>query len=116
MKDLNYLGDSRNIILLDNSYPPIYNELNRIPIKVWFDDIDDLQLYKLIPILKNLNGFYDVKTEICKFVQNNKFIWKKAISWIKENLLNTTYLNYIENILKKEKENLEMNSLRKKKI
>ena len=115
MKDLNYLGDSRNIILLDNSYPPIYNELNRIPIKVWFDDIDDLQLYKLIPILKNLNGFYDVKTEICKFVQNNKFIWKKAISWIKENLLNTTYLNYIENILKKEKENLEMNSLRKKK-
>ena len=108
MKNLNNFGEEKNIILLDNSYPPIYNESNRIPIKNWFDDSNDLELYKLIPILKNLNGFYDVKTEICQFVQNNTFIWGKAINWIKENLLNTTYLNDVENVLKMEKTNFDI--------
>ena len=75
MKNLNNFGEEKNIILLDNSYPPIYNESNRIPIKNWIDDCNDLELYKLIPILKNLNGFYDVKTEIYQFVQSNTFIW-----------------------------------------
>ena len=108
MKDLNILGDIKNIIFLDNSKPPIYNEANRIPIKNWYDSYNNLELYKLIPILKNLNGFYDVKTEICKFVQNNTFIWGKAISWIREFLLNTTYLNEIDNILKMEKTNIDI--------
>ena len=108
MKDLNTLGDIKNIIFLDNSKPPIYNEANRIPIKNWYDSYNNLELYKLIPILKNLNGFYDVKTEICKFVQNNTFIWGKAISWIREFLLNTTYLNEIDNILKMEKTNIDI--------
>ena len=108
MKNLNHFGEEKNIILLDNSYPPIYNESNRIPIKNWIDDCNDLELYKLIPILKNLNGFYDVKTEIYQFVQNNTFIWGKAINWIKENLLNTTYLNDVENVLKMEKTNFDI--------
>ena len=38
----------------------IYQQENGIPIKSWYDDYNDLELFKLIPILKNLEGFYDV--------------------------------------------------------
>ena len=108
IKDLNLFGDVKKIVLLDNSSSPIYNEANRIPINNWFDDYKDLELFKLIPILKNLYGFYDVKTEIGKFVQNNTFIWGKAIIWIRDFLLNSTYLNDIDNVLKMEKTNVDI--------
>ena len=108
IKDLNLFGDVKKIVLLDNSCSPIYNEENRIPINNWFDDYKNLELFKLIPILKNLYGFYDVKTEINKFVQNNTFIWGKAIVWIRDFLLNSTYLNDIDNILKMEKTNVDI--------
>ena len=108
IKDLNLFGDVKKIVLLDNSCSPIYNEENRIPINNWFDDYKNLELFKLIPILKNLYGFYDVKTEINKFVQNNTFIWGKAIIWIRDFLLNSTYLNDIDNILKMEKTNVDI--------
>lgn len=41
----------------------------------------------MIPILKNLSGFYDVRTEIPKFVVGNTFIWNRAFNWLHENCL-----------------------------
>ena len=60
MKNLNDFGKEKNIILFNNSYPPINNESNRIPNKNWINGCNDLELYKLIPILNNLNGFYEL--------------------------------------------------------
>jgi len=40
---------------------------------------------KLAPILKNLSGFYDMRTEISKFVTGNTLIWSKAYKWLNEN-------------------------------
>lgn len=60
---------------------------NGIPIKSWFDEKDDRELFRLLPILNNLSGFYDVRTEIPKFVTNNTLIWARAIRWVEENYI-----------------------------
>ena len=39
----------------------------------------------MIPILKNLSGFYDVRSEIPKFIVGKTLIWHKAYKWMKEN-------------------------------
>lgn len=44
-------------------------------------------MLKIIPILKNLSGFYDVRTEIPKFIVGNTIIWNKASKWMEENYL-----------------------------
>lgn len=110
IKDLTQLGrDLRNIVLIDNNIVSFaFQQDNGIPIKSWFDDYNDIELLKLVPILKNLSGFYDVRTEIPKFVSSNTFIWMKGINWLKENMLNVTYLNEVENVLKIEKRNFEL--------
>jgi len=51
--------------------------------------------------LQNLSAFYDIRTEIPKFVINNTIIWKKANEWFEEyNLLNSTILEIQSKILK----------------
>ena len=66
IKDLKKINkDLRNIVFIDNNAISFkLQEKNGIPIKSWYDDYEDLELYKLIPILKNLYGFYDFKVEI----------------------------------------------------
>jgi Dullard-like phosphatase family protein len=95
VKDLSKLGrNMRNIIIVDNA--PVSYSLqtsNGIPIKSWFDDKRDKELYRLLPILKNLSGFYDVRTEIPKFVINNTFIWNKANNWAEENYILNSIMN-----------------------
>ena len=106
VKDLKKINkDLRNIVFVDNNIMSFkLQEKNGIPIKSWYDDNDDMELYKLIPILKNLAGFYDVRIEIEKFVQNKTFIWSKSIYWLKENCLNSAYLNEVDLILKNEQQ------------
>jgi Dullard-like phosphatase family protein len=109
IKDLKKINkELRNIVFIDNNTISFkLQEKNGIPIKSWFDDYEDLELYKLIPILKNLSGFYDVRVEISKFVQNKTFIWSKSIDWLIENCLNSSYLNEINTILSKEQKKHE---------
>ena len=109
VKDLKKINkDLRNIVFIDNNIMSFkLQEKNGIPIKSWYDDNDDIELYKLIPILKNLSGFYDVRIEIEKFVNNKTFIWSKSINWLKENCLNTAYLNEVNLILKIEQQKSE---------
>ena len=72
-------------MLIDNNIVSFaFQQDNGIPIKSWFDDYNDIELLKLVPILKNLSGFYDVRTEIPKFVFSNTFIWMKGINWLKD--------------------------------
>jgi RNA polymerase II subunit A small phosphatase-like protein len=106
VKDLKKINkDLKNIVFIDNNIVSFkLQEKNGIPIKSWFDDYDDIELYKLIPILKNLSGFYDVRVEIEKFVKNKTFIWSKSINWLKDNCLNSAYLNEVNIILKKEQQ------------
>ena len=109
IKDLKKINkELRNIVFIDNNTISFkLQEKNGIPIKSWFDDYEDLELYKLIPILKNLSGFYDVRVEISKFVQNKTFIWSKSINWLVENCLNSSYLNEINSVLLKEQQKHE---------
>ena len=106
IKDLKKINkELRNIVFIDNNVISFkLQEKNGIPIKSWFDDYEDIELYKLIPILKNLSGFYDVREEISKFVKNKTFIWSKSIKWLVENCLNSSYLNEINSILFKEQQ------------
>jgi len=109
IKDLKKINkELRNIVFIDNNTISFkLQEKNGIPIKSWFGDYEDLELYKLIPILKNLSGFYDVRVEISKFVQNKTFIWSKSINWLVENCLNSSYLNEINSVLLKEQQKHE---------
>ena len=109
IKDLKKINkDLRNIVFVDNNAISFkLQEKNGIPIKSWYDDYEDLELFKLIPILKNLSGFYDVRVEISKFVQNKTFIWSKSIIWLFENCLNSSYLNEINSVLLKEQKKPE---------
>ena len=111
IKDLKKINkELRNIVFIDNNTISFkLQEKNGIPIKSWYDDYEDLELYKLIPILKNLSGFYDVRVEISKFVQNKTFIWSKSINWLIENCLNSSYLNEINSVLLKEQKKPEYN-------
>jgi RNA polymerase II subunit A small phosphatase-like protein len=79
-KDLSLLGrDMKDIIILDNS-PEAYalNRSNGLPIKSWYDDPNDNELIKLIPVLQMLSKIDDVRKVIPKIinkgnVNNTKF-------------------------------------------
>ena len=64
VKDLNRLGRTlRNVLLVDNS--PVCFSLqqeNGIPIKSWYDDKYDVELYNFIPTLSCLAYCSDVRT------------------------------------------------------
>ena len=61
--------DLKDVIIIDNN-PSSYmnNEDNGIPIKTWYDDLNDNELIKLIPILKHLSGINDVRSIIRQIV------------------------------------------------
>ena len=78
-----------------------FHKNNGIPIKSWYEDKEDRDLIKIIPYLQNLASFYDVRTEIPKFVINNTLIWKKAFEWFEEyNFLNSHLIEMKAKIIK----------------
>ena len=74
IKDLfKVTNDLRNVIIIDNN-PSSYatNEDNGIPIKTWYDDLNDNELQKLIPLLKYLSNVNDVRNIIRQIVDRRK--------------------------------------------
>ena len=93
VKDLNLLGrDLKDIIILDNN-PTAYslNHYNGFPIKSWFDDKNDDELLKIIPILEFLSYVPDVRDYIKKIVSQNK---------VQFDLVKHVIINYNNNLKK----------------
>ena len=86
VKDLKKLGrDLKDVIIVDNS-PMAYllNSDNGLPILTWFDDKNDKELFKIIPILDFLSLVPDVRDYIHKIVINNEISYDIAKKVIKE--------------------------------
>ena len=86
IKDLKRLDRNlKDVILLDNS--PIAYMLhpeNGFPIKTWYDDKSDRELYNLAPIIEFLSYVDDVRKYIPKLVENNQISLGKAMNIISE--------------------------------
>jgi len=79
VKDLSKVGrDMKDIIIVDNT-PGCYrlNKHNALPIVSWFEDPDDSELSKMIPLLQKLAKVTDVRHYIKKVVKNNKIRYNK---------------------------------------
>ena len=66
IKDLYKVSNNlKDVIIIDNN-PSSYvtNEDNGIPIKTWYEDLNDNELMKLIPLLKYLSNVDDVRSII----------------------------------------------------
>ena len=91
VKDLTRLGrELKDIIILDNN-PNAYslNHYNGFPITSWFDDKNDDELLKIIPILEFLSYVPDVRDYIKKIVSQNKIqfdVVKQVITNYNNNL------------------------------
>ena len=86
VKDLKKLGrDLKDVIIVDNS-PMAYllNSDNGLPILTWFDDKNDRELFKIIPVLDFLSLVPDVREYIKKIVINNEISYDNAIKVIDE--------------------------------
>ena len=55
---------------------------NGIPIKPWYGEDQDKELFKLIHLLKKLFCYKDVRIEIKKLVNNNTISWNKCLQWL----------------------------------
>ena len=89
IKDLRKIGkELKNIIIIDNN-PMSYitNIDNGIPILTWYDNSNDDELMKLIPVLKYLANVDDVRPIIKKIVdrRNNKIDFNIVNKIIKGN-------------------------------
>ena len=74
IKDLKQIGKHlKDIIIIDNN-PASYsiNQDNGLPILTWYEDINDNELNKLIPLLKYLSNVDDVRKIIKKVVNKEK--------------------------------------------
>ena len=100
IKDLYKVSnDLKDVIIIDNN-PSSYitNEDNGIPIKTWYEDLNDNELIKLIPLLKYLSNVDDVRNIIRQIVdkRNNEVdfdIVDKIISGNEINDINTNKYN-----------------------
>lgn len=80
VKELRKLNrDMKEIIIIDNS-PLSYvcNKGNGIPIESWYENRQDRELDKLIPILEFLSEVVDVREYIPRFIINNELSYIKA--------------------------------------
>lgn len=86
VKDLKKMNrDLKDLILLDNS--PIayaFHPNNGVPIKNWYDDKADRELYNLAPIIEFLSYVDDVRTYIPLLVVNHEVSLGKAMTIISE--------------------------------
>ena len=84
VKDLNKLGRNlKDVIIVDNS--PLsysFNKENGIPILTWFNDKNDRELLKLLPILEFLSCVNDVRDYIKNIVINNTISYENVINII----------------------------------
>ena len=109
----------KDVIIVDNS--PIafaFDADNGLPIKSWYDDINDNELEKILPILIFLSKTKDVRKYIKKFVNSGRINYVEANEIInnhkkyneKENSfspLGLSTTNFLDNFLMK---NTKMNS------
>ena len=70
IKDLKRIGkDLKDMIIIDNNPVSYTSNLdNGIPILTWYENLNDEELLKLIPLLKYLSKVDDVRTIISKIV------------------------------------------------
>ena len=74
LKDLKQIGkDLKDVIIIDNN-PVSYvlNQDNGIPILTWYDNLNDNELNKLIPLLRYLSKVDDVRPVIKQIVDREK--------------------------------------------
>lgn len=66
VKDLSRLGrDMKDVIIIDNSpMSYLFQPQNAVPIKSWFDDMEDRELLELLPALEYLAKVDDVTTKL----------------------------------------------------
>ena len=89
IKDLYKVSNNlKDVIIIDNN-PSSYvtNEDNGIPIKTWYEDLNDNELMKLIPLLKYLSNVDDVRSIIRQIVdkRNNEVDFNAVNKIINEN-------------------------------
>jgi Dullard-like phosphatase family protein len=74
IKDIKQVGkDLKDVIIIDNNPISYYlNQDNGIPIPTWYDDINDNELNKLIPLLIYLSNANDVRTIIKQVLNAQK--------------------------------------------
>ena len=101
VKDLKKLNRNlKDLIIVDNS-PLAYSFdiENGLPIKTWYEDKNDIELYKINSILEFLANTNDVRNYIKKFVKRNEINYEEAMNIIKSlnNGTNNTSNNSISN-------------------
>ena len=91
IKELKKLNrDLKDLIIVDNS--PLAYTLdidNGLPIKTWYDDKNDVELYKINSILEFLAATEDVRKYIKQFVRRNEIVYEDAMNLIN----NKSYIN-----------------------
>ena len=80
IKELKRLNrDLKDVIIVDNS-PLAYSfdVENGLPIKSWYDDMNDKEFDKILPLLEFLSKVEDVRNYIGLFVENNEIKYDQA--------------------------------------
>ena len=74
IKDLNQIGiDLKDVIIIDNNpISFIINQENGIPILTWYENMNDDELKKLIPLLEHLSSVKDVRPVIDYVINRDK--------------------------------------------
>ena len=90
LKDINIVQkDLKDVIIIDNN-PVSYvmNQDNGLPILTWYDDLNDKELIKYIPLLKYLSTVDDIRETIKKIVdkQTNKIKFEIVDELIKNKI------------------------------
>ena len=85
IKDLKMLNRNlKDLVIVDNSPLAYAFDIdNGLPIKTWYEDKNDIELYKINDILEFLSTVDDVRNYIKKFVKKNEIIYEEAMNLIK---------------------------------
>jgi len=105
IKELKRLNRNlKDLVIVDNSPLAYTFDIdNGLPIKTWYDDKNDTELYKIITILEFLSTTDDVRYYIKKFVKKNEIIYNEAFDIINtftdknSNNLDNASINNIDN-------------------
>ena len=85
IKDLKKLNRNlKDLVIVDNS--PLAYTLdidNGLPIKTWYEDKNDIELFKISGILEFLAKTGDVRNYIRKFVKQNEIAYEEDMNFLK---------------------------------